>query len=137
MDMKGVEVTSMEFALVCPNDGHIALGLESVTAVVFHGAESVEVVFACPHCGTTLRAMMPTPNMIAAAAMEVVRQMNDMEGMGDLTVAPDTADVDAERSTEDVEARLERERAGEPYCEYFRRQLARVECVEDFLAEIE
>ena len=137
MDMKRVEVTSMEFALVCPNDGHIALGLESVTAVVFHGAESVEVVFTCPHCGTTLRAMMPTPNVIAAAAMEVVRQLNDVEGVGDLTLGPDGDDVEAERPDEDVEDRLERERAGEPYCEYFRRQLARVECVEDFLAEIE
>jgi len=45
----------MEFALMCPNDGRVELGLESVTAVVFHGAESVEVVFVCrivaPPCG--------------------------------------------------------------------------------------
>ena len=137
MKSKGMEVTTMEFALVCPNDGHIALGLESVTAVVFHGTESVEVVFVCPHCGTTLRALVPTPNVIAAAAMEVVRQLNDVDGIGDSVVGIGVDDVESEYSREATEARLERERAGEPYCEYFRRQLARVECVEDFLAEIE
>lgn len=126
----------MEFALMCPNDGRVELGLESVTAVVFHGAESVEVVFVCPHCGTSLRAMLPTPNVLAAAAMEVVRQMNevdtDVEG-------PSVAARDlARRQSEPDEAeRRKREEAGEPYCEYFRRQLAHVECVEDFLAETE
>lgn len=127
----------MEFALVCPNDGHIALGLESVTAVVFHGTESVEVVFMCPHCGTTLHALVPTPDVIVAAAMEVVRQMNEVDELGDLTVGPGAGGVVPDRLREEAQTRLERERAGEPYCEYFRRQLARVECVEDFLAETE
>lgn len=127
----------MEFALVCPNDGRIALGLESVTAVVFHGAESVEVVFTCPHCGATLRALLPTPNVIAAAAMEVVRQLNDVDEPYAIGSGPDADDVAAERRRRDVDARIARERAGEPYCEYFRRQLAHVECVDDFLAETE
>jgi len=127
----------MEFALVCPNDGRIALGLESVTAVVFHGAESVEVVFTCPHCGATLRALLPTPNVITAAAMEVVRQLNDVDEPYGIGAGPDADDVAAERRRRDSDARIARERAGEPYCEYFRRQLAHVECVDDFLAETE
>ncbi|MBN2248221.1 MAG: hypothetical protein JW733_05940 [Coriobacteriia bacterium] len=127
----------MEFALVCPNDGQIALGLESVTAVVFHGTESVEVVFTCPHCGATLRALLPTPNVIAAAAMEVVRQINEVDGAFGMTAGPTSDDVAAERRRRESEQRREREQAGEPYCEYFRRQLAEVECVEDFLAETE
>lgn len=122
----------MEFALMCPNDGRVELGLESVTAVVFHGAESVEVVFVCPHCGASLRAMLPTPNVLAAAAMEVVRQMNEVDAEAD------GPSFDSHDDTQRAEAtRRERERAGEPYCEYFRRQLARIECVEDFLAETE
>jgi N-formylglutamate amidohydrolase len=40
------------------------------------------------------------------------------------------------RSSAD-ELRARREQAGEPYCEYFRRQLERIECVEDLLAELE
>jgi hypothetical protein len=122
----------MEFALMCPNDGRVELGLESVTAVVFHGAESVEVVFVCPHCGASLRAMLPTPNVLAAAAMEVVRQMNEVD------TDEDGPSFDSYDDTQRGEAaRREREEAGEPYCEYFRRQLARIECVEDFLAETE
>lgn len=131
-----MEVTQVEFALICPNDGRIELGLESVTAVVFHGAESVEVVFACPHCGSTLRALLPTPNVIAAAAMEVVRQLNEVEEAGRPSIGPDAGDVTAERRRREAAERREREKAGEPYCEYFRRQLANIECVEDFLAEM-
>lgn len=117
---------------MCPNDGRVELGLESVTAVVFHGAESVEVVFVCPHCGASLRAMLPTPNVLAAAAMEVVRQMNEVD------TDEDGPSFDSYDDTQRGEAaRREREEAGEPYCEYFRRQLARIECVEDFLAETE
>ena len=127
----------MEFALVCPNDGRIALGLESVTAVVFHGTESVEVVFTCPHCGEPLRALLPTPDVIAAAAMEVVRQLNEVDEPYGVASGPDTADVALERYRREAERRREREREGESYCEYFRRQLAHVECVEDFLAETE
>lgn len=126
----------MEFALVCPNDGRIELGLESVTAVVFHGSESVEVVLTCPHCGATLRALMPTPNVIAAA-LEVVRQLNEVEGAGEPSIGPDSQGVSAEHSRREAVERRSREEAGEPYCEYFRRQLVRVQCVEDFLAEVD
>ncbi|MHB8050616.1 MAG: hypothetical protein ACYDHQ_05265 [Coriobacteriia bacterium] len=132
-----MEVIPVEFALVCPNDGRVALGLESVTAVVFHGTESVEVVFACPHCGATLRALLPTPDVIAAAAMEVVRQLNEVDVDHGLPAGPDVDDVAAERRRRESDERIMRERAGEPYCEYFRRQLAHVECVDDFLAETE
>lgn len=127
----------MEFALICPNDGRIELGLESVTAVVFHGAESVEVVFACPHCGATLRALLPTPNVIAAAAMEVVRQLNEVDGAGGSSAGPDAESLSAEHRRHEAAVRRGREAAGEPYCEYFRRQLAHIESVEDFLAEID
>jgi len=121
---------------MCPNDGRVELGLESVTAVVFHGAESVEVVFVCPHCGTSLRAMLPTPNVLAAAAMDVVRQMNEVDAeVEDVSIAEHAAPQP--RSERDEAVRREREQAGEPYCEYFRRQLAHIECVEDFLAEME
>lgn len=132
-----MEVTQVEFALICPNDGRIELGLESVTAVVFHGAESVEVVFSCPHCGATLRALLPTPNVIAAAAMEVVRQLNEVEDAGGPSIGPDAGGVTAERRRREAAVRREREEAAEPYCEYFRRQLTHIECIEDFLAEID
>ncbi|MDP2299335.1 MAG: hypothetical protein U1E08_06210 [Coriobacteriia bacterium] len=130
----------MEFTLLCPTDGRIDLGLEDISAVVFRGPESVEVVFECPHCGSTLRAALHVPNLMLAA-MELARYAEELGGDArDAVVSLESRDAQG-RSVEDRETeaneRMARERAGEPYCEYFRRQLAGIECVEDLLAEIE
>ena len=120
----------MEFTLNCPNDGRVELGLEDISAVVFE----------CPSSGATLRAALHVPNLMLAA-MELARYAEELgeaeppalerRGRPGATDSPDAA------SEAESRLRVERERAGEPYCEYFRRQLARVECVEDLLAEIE
>lgn len=123
---------------MCPNDGQVELGLEDISAVVFKGSESVEVVFLCPHCGASLRAALRVPNLLVSA-MELARHAEEMEqGRGqELRRGPsgDRTDDATNRDAEELRAR--RERDGEPYCEYFRRQLARIECVEDLLAEME
>ena len=118
----------MEFTLMCPNDGQVELGLEDISAIAFRGPESVEVIFVCPQCGTSLRAELKVPNMLMAA-IEIAR----------LAEGDDIADGDviAEIRTEFGETRVERDRVEESYCEYFRRQLAHVECVEDLLSEID
>ena len=129
----------MEFTLICPNDGRIDLGLEDISAVVFRGAESVEVVFECPRCGATLRAALHVPNLMMAA-MELARfaeEAGDAAGHHVADTVQSGADLRSAAEKRDAAERAERERAGEPYCEYFRRQLARIECVEDLLAEIE
>jgi len=134
------EARQVEFTLNCPNDGRVELGLEDISAVVFRGPEAVEVVFECPTCGATLRAALHVPNLMLAA-MELARYAEELgeqehpgfsrRASGPAPEEPGAADTAEER------LRSERERAGEPYCEYFRRQLARVECVEDMLSEIE
>lgn len=122
----------MEFTLNCPNDGRVDLGIEDISAVVFRDPESVEVVFTCPQCGASLRAALRVPNMLAAA-VELARYAEELDaGSEPASLTITRAD---DESAEDLGA--ERERAGEPYCEYFRRQLARVECVEDLLQEID
>jgi hypothetical protein len=126
-------VSDVEFALICPNDGRIDLTIEDISAVVFRDPESVEVVFVCPHCGASLRASLRVPNMLAAA-LELARYAEQLEGDAG-PGAPGSGHQRDDRTLEDLgEAR---ERAGEPYCEYFRRQLSRVECVEDLLQEID
>lgn len=140
MNVGAEEARQVEFTLNCPNDGRVDLGLEDISAVVFRGPEAVEVVFECPTCGATLRAALHVPNLMLAA-MELARyaeELGEQESPG-FTRRATAAAHDASDATDEMEARLrsERERAGEPYCEYFRRQLARVECVEDMLAEIE
>lgn len=118
----------MEFTLMCPNDGQVELGLEDISAIAFRDPESVEVIFICPKCGTSLRAELKVPNMLMAA-IEIAR----------LAEGDDIAEgeVIAEIRTEFGGTRVERERVEESYCEYFRRQLAHVECVEDLLSEID
>ena len=139
----------MEFALICPTDGRIELGLEDITSVVIRDNESVEVAFACPRCGTSLRAMLQVPNVLAAA-MELerfvqefisVRGAMDVQSSNteahDATHAEESVTADAGPEASEAALREARERAGEPYCEYFRRQLARVDSVEDLLQEID
>jgi hypothetical protein len=133
----------VEFTLICPNDGRVELGLDDISAIVFRDADSVEVVFVCPTCGSKIRAMLHVPNLMLAA-MELARYAEELRdtgaGGGDPTLTfsrhEDASDAD-EVDEAELEVRRGRERAGEPYCEYFRRQLARVECVEDLLGEMD
>ena len=124
----------MEFTLICPNDGRVDLGIEDISAVVFKGPESVDIVFTCPQCGSQLRASLQVPNLLVAA-MELARYAEESGA----EVEFETPDGEPDDGTAELDRRIraERERAGEPYCEYFKRQLARVESVEDLLAEID
>lgn len=130
----------MEFTLVCPNDGEIDVGFEDVVAVTFVSPEKVEVVFSCPACGLPLHATLTMPNLLFAA-MELARHAMDVEHAFSSDASARQVHKIAEVGVPpvrdpDADERRERERRGEPYCEYFRRQLARVEDIEDFLAEI-
>lgn len=129
----------VEFRLICPTDGSVDLGLEDISAVVFHGADSVDVVFECPHCSASLRAELRVPNLLGAAielaqyAEDASEQSIEMpsrtpEGIETLFTVP---------AEDDRAERAERERDGEAYCEYFRRQLATIETAEDLLREFE
>ncbi|MDI6693254.1 MAG: hypothetical protein QMD76_08150 [Anaerosomatales bacterium] len=120
----------MEFTLICPRDGQIELGMEDISAVVFHGPTSCDIVFICPHCGTALRATVEAPALFQVA-MEIAR-LGEAEARIDL-VLDESAD-DGRPETGDAAVP---ERVVDAYCEYFRRQLSRVTCVEDLLAEID
>ncbi|MDO8848652.1 MAG: hypothetical protein Q7W51_09735 [Coriobacteriia bacterium] len=126
----------MEFTLICPNDGRVELGLEDISTVVFRGPESVEVVFVCPHCGASLRAAMQVPNLLVAA-MELARYAEELDEGAVHEIRRRAHEEAEEEDSADQQLRARRELAGEPYCEYFRRQLASIECVEDMLAELD
>lgn len=137
METTRKEASPVEFTLICPTDGRIELGLEDVSAVVFHGSDSVEVVFECPHCQAKLRAEVRVPNLLGAA-IELTQFAEDMAEEPSLDVQRRTrlGEHDAHQLAE-ARIREARERDGEAYCEYFRRQLAGIECVEDVLREFE
>jgi hypothetical protein len=129
----------MELTLICPNDGRVELGLEDISTVIFRGPESVEVVFVCPQCGSSLHAALRVPNLLVAA-MELARYAEEMDDHAahEFHRRTDLGGVPSEApSAAEAELRARRERDGEPYCEYFRRQLSHVECVEDLLSELD
>ena len=133
----------MEFSIVCPNDGTVEVSLEDVSSIVFHGFESVDVVFACPRCGTEVGMSAKIPNMLITTLD--LSEMLERSLEGDETVAEiveivaqeEAADAEyaavfrAAPLSEDEEERIER------YCEYFRRQLAGCDTVERFLSEVD
>lgn len=135
MDRTRKEASLVEFTLICPNDGSVELGLEHISAVVFHGSDSVEVVFECPHCHASLRAELRVPNLLGAA-MELAQYAEDSGEQSGHEISH-VSPSDDEVFIEDEEVRAQRERDAEPYCEFFRRQLVSIETVDDLLKEFD
>lgn len=152
----------MELTLACPNDGQVEVGLDDVIALAFVGQNRVDVTFMCPRCGTPLRVSLASPSLLRAA-MELAQYA--MEEEPDTPGLPRTdpsryrrrETLGGAHATEPV-ARTRAAATGgvaedesvcgqdgrrwpapdpriEAYCQYFRMQLVRVECIEDFLRE--
>lgn len=124
----------MEFSLTCPNDGTVELSLEDISAVVMRSPESIDIVFTCPHCGSRIDATLQVPNLLSIA-MELAQyaeQISEEESGLQFVNGPlaDDGGHVAEADPSAVEH-------ADSYCEYFRRQLEHIECVEDLLAEID
>lgn len=115
----------MEFTIECPIDGAIEVGLEDIDTVVLRDAEHADITFVCPECGTriTLAAIVPAFLM---SAIEALADDDERASLGGLVVVPSADRAHADSDDDHIEA----------YCEYFRRQLSHVECVEDALAEM-
>ncbi|MCE5203646.1 MAG: hypothetical protein ABFC80_07990 [Coriobacteriales bacterium] len=135
----------MEFSLICPQDGQVEVGLEDIISVVFRGAASCDIFFACPRCGEVLKASLRIPDVLAAA-LELARlpetdsSKDEDGGLGGMQFEIIDAShlaAHSEESPQETAARIKREHIVEAYCEYFRRQLQRVEYVDDLLAEID
>jgi hypothetical protein len=119
----------MEFTITCPNDGLISVSLEDVDTVLIREPERAEIVFTCPHCGESITVQVVVPSFLMAA-IEAMAEETDghppIQSLFDL-VSEDSSDAEPLVENPVVDA----------YCEYFRRQLARIECADDALAEID
>ena len=122
----------MEFTITCPIDGPVTVSLEDIDTVVLREAERADITFVCPHCGTEITVSAVVPSFLMAA-IEALAEDGDSTGpfSGMFEV---TSEIDAEEPTVLV---APGDPVAEAYCEYFRRQLAHVDCVEDMLAEID
>jgi len=122
----------MEFTITCPVDGNITVSLEDIDTVVLREAERADITFVCPHCGTEITVTAVVPSFLMAAIEALAEEGDSISGAfpgfevpGDDVAVPDMF-ADAEQAE-----------LAESYCEYFRRQLSHIDCVEDVLAEID
>ena len=119
----------MEFTVTCPNDGLISVSLEDVDTVLIREPERAEIVFTCPHCGEAITVQVVVPSFLMAA-IEAMAEETDghppIQSLFDL-VSDDAAEA----------APLVENPVLDAYCEYFRRQRADVDSVDDALAEID
>lgn len=122
----------MEFEITCPVDGPVTVSLEDIETVVIRESERADITFVCPHCGTeiTVAAMVPSflLSAIEALAEETEGNTSPFSGVVELHHEPIATTPLSEMTEPD---------SADSYCEYFRRQLEHITCVEDALEEID
>jgi hypothetical protein len=120
----------MEFTITCPIDGPVEVGLEDIETVVLRDSDRADITFACPHCGThvTVTAIVPSFLLAAIEAIADDPEIAEANGLRVVHVGGVASETDS--------AEIDDSRVG-AYCEYFRRQLSHVECVDDALAEMD
>jgi hypothetical protein len=123
----------VEFTIACPVDGPITVALEDIDTVTLRDSERADITFVCPECGTEITVTAVVPSFLLAA-MEALAQESGAEGSPFAGVFEMASNREAADS---APAPPEETAVAEAYCEYFRRQLAQVECVEDALHEID
>lgn len=124
----------VEFVIECPVDGPVEVSLEDIDTVVIREPERADIVFTCPTCGTEVKVTVRVPSFLLSAieslAEESGGQTHPLAGMVALSIDVEFAERDDAGDECD-------ERRADAYCEYFRRQLDSVSCVEDALAQID
>jgi len=124
----------MEFTITCPIDGPITVSLEDIDTVVLREAERADITFVCPHCGTEITVTAVVPSFLMAA-IEALAEEGDTTGGTYSGFEPNF--VTSPRDTVDTFSDSEHQELADAYCEYFRRQLSHIDCVDDVLAEID
>jgi hypothetical protein len=123
---------AMEFTITCPIDGPITVSLEDIDTVVLREPERADITFVCPECGTEITVSAVVPSFLMAA-IEALAEDGDTTG-GPFAGMFSTADEPAEAF---VVVPADADPVTEAYCEYFRRQLSHIDCVDDVLSEID
>jgi len=120
----------MEFDITCPVDGTIQVTLEDIDTVVIRDADRADITFVCPECGTEITVTAVVPSFLLAAIEALAEDgdgVSQYDGMTVVSSVPDLEQAEG-RAAQDIT---------DAYCEYFRRQLSHVDCVEDAVAEMD
>jgi len=120
----------MEFDITCPVDGTIQVTLEDIDTVVIRDADRADITFVCPECGTEITVTAVVPSFLLAAIEALAEDGDGVAQYDGMTVLGGATGIesDAGHASQDVT---------DAYCEYFRRQLSHVDCVEDAVAEMD
>jgi len=133
----------MEFTISCPTHGKVNVSIEDVTSVVFHGFESIDVLFECPQCGAeiSLSAKMPEMLITTLDLQEIAARVGSLDEnvaeLAELVAEELSGDGDLEVEYMMVPLSDESRERIDRYCEYFHRQLEGVDTVEGFLTEVD
>lgn len=132
----------MEFTIVCPVDGEMTVGLESVENMVVHEKGRADITFRCPHCGTQITISAAVPAFLISAMEGISKDLGipmengrivfnafGQQGEGAGSV-PQFVGVDPLADAAQTRELSTDERA---HLEYFRRELDGVRTVDDFL----
>lgn len=119
-------------------DGAVEVGIEDIDTVVLREPEQAEVVFACPECGTEISVEVRIPSFLVAAIEEMAADDESYAApLASLMAIAAGNEIVIEGATPiEPVAIMEADPRIEAYCEYFRRQLAGIEHVEDALREL-
>jgi len=133
----------MEFTITCPIDGPVTVSLEDIDTVVLRETQSAEITFECPLCGESITVQAQIPHFLMAA-IEAMAEESDDDAIPFASIVALVSSAEASQNgPESIESTPAETRpaaldpVADAYCEYFRRQLEGVECVEDFLAEVD
>ena len=121
----------MEFSIWCPVDGQIDVGVEDIDTVFVRGGSDVEVVFACPVCGRKISLAAQVPHALMASLDDGWVRVGGDDRVISLRRAGASPGEPAASEDSAPDDRIE------SYCEYFRRELAGAETVDDVLSEID
>lgn len=121
----------MDFSVICPNDGPVEVGLDSISTIIFRGFESVIIIFVCPRCGSEIHVALQLPDLFVAAI--------ELDAEGPLSFDDDLVEFPPplpRRQRARTPSPVEQKRI-DRYCEYFRRQLADADDADAALNEID
>jgi hypothetical protein len=128
----------MDFAMWCPDDGTVRVGLEDIDSIVVRSRSDVEVVFVCPKCGRKVTMNAELPQALLASlddswfseegveAPVIKLRMNGESAPR--AVADEAAAPTASPLVDDPRI--------DSYCEFFRRELDDITSAEDMLSQM-
>lgn len=132
----------MEFTIVCPVDGEMSVGMESVENMVVHEEGHAEITFRCPQCGTHVTISAPVPAFLLSTMEAISKDLGipveDGKIIFNTIIGPQGTVPNQNLIQPEIDFKpRELTASDEAHMSYFRNQLDEIRTVEDFLAQFD